>query len=426
MPPSRSALLDWPVSWKAHSLLDLIEDSPFGVLVFQREMAALAAEAARRGFQAVTAPEWQKQAEIGWSRPGPLIRIGDAAWPGLGSAAADSAEAGPTGLPWLESNGWLIRMARDLAQDAEVWIRSDPPEDANRIDASIFAFAQTEARAHGALRLLWVPPSIAEGLAAGNAHALSWWRKVCEAESAWETRAAWKNWPTAARLRVVSDFSGANQYPAFELLNLAARRNLPWRAVLGQNLDEAALRGAAAVVYIDQAPLEDPLQQRLERFVREGGLLVCLEEAAGALRGAQPTGAEHPRMRILRFGKGRLAVSRSGWDDPYLLAQDVHLLMSRRRDVVRLFNPGSLLCWPVISPDRRRLLVHLLNYSRHGAAHDVIVQTWTPVASAVIGQPGAGRRAAAVKREAGGWEIPLEPFDSYCAVELEGNWDGAG
>jgi hypothetical protein len=354
------------------------------------------------------------------------VRIRDAAWPGLGSAAVDSVEAGPTGLPWLESNGWLIRMARDLAPGAEIWIRSDPPEDASRMDAAIYAFAQAEARAHGALRLLWLPPTIAAGMVAGNANALSWWRKVCAAESWWATPAAGKDWPTAARLHVVSDFSADNQYPAFELLNLAARRNLPWRAWLPQHLEEEALRRAAALVYIDPVPPEGPLLQRLQRFLSGGGLLVCLPEVARAFRGSAPTATEHPRMVIHRYGTGRIAVSRSGWDDPYLLAQDVHLLMSRRRDLVRLFNPGSILCWPVISPDRRRLLVHLLNYSRHGAAHDVIVQTWTPVMSATIGKPGAGRRAAAVRREAGGWEIPLEPFDMYCALELEGNWDGAG
>ncbi len=80
----------------------------------------------------------------------------------------------------------------------------------------------------------------------------------------------------------------------------------------------------------------------------------------------------------------------------------------------------------MISPDRRRLLVHLLNYSRHGAAHDVVVQTWAPVAAAFVERPGAERRAAALRREAGGWEIDVEPFDSYCALELEGNWDAAG
>lgn len=387
----------------------------------------MAAAAERRGFQVVAGPAWRRTAEIDWGRSGSPLLIGDGVWPAMGAAGStDAVEAGPTGLPWLESNVWTIRMARDLAPEPEVWIRSDPPEDADNADAALFAFAQSEARAHGAARPLWLPPRIAAGIAGGNPHALSWWRRLCAVEAWWQQRASWSLWPTAARLRVVSGFAGADQYMAFEFLNLAARRNLAWRAVRPQSLGEAALRGAAAVLYADQAPLEGTLLERLERFARQGGLLVCRDSARGGLRGLEAGGAAHPRFRIYRCGKGRVALSLSDWDDPYLLAQDVHLLMSRRNDAVRLFNPGSILCWPAISPDRRRLLVHLLNYSRHGAAHDVVVQTWARVTAAFVERPGAERRAAAIRREAGGWEIDIEPFDSYCALELEGNWDATG
>lgn len=425
-PPPRPALLEWPPSWTNPALLDLVESSPFRVLLFPREIPAVAEAAPRRGFQVVTAPAWRRQAEIDWSRPGGPVLIGDAVWPALGAAeGSDSTEAGPTGLPWLESNGWLIRMARDLAPESEVWIRSDPPEEAEHADAAWFAFAQSEARAHGATRPVWLPLRIAAGIAGGNPHALSWWRRLCAVEAWWQQRASWNLWLAAARLRVVSSFAGADQYLAFEFLNLAARRNLAWRAVLPQSLSEAALRGASAVLYADQPPLQGTLLERLERFARQGGLLVCRDSARGGLR-VEGAAAAHPRFRIHRCGKGRIALSLADWDDPYLLAQDVHLLMSRRNDVVRLFNPGSILSWPVISPDRRRLLVHLLNYSRHGAAHDVVVQTWAPVTAASVEGPGAERRAAVVRREAGGWEIGIEPFDSYCALELEGNWDATG
>lgn len=426
-PTRRTALLEWPVSWKDPGLLQWIEGSPFGGLLFSADPPAGIAEAARGRCEILVKPAWRKHAEIDWSKPGDPILIGDGVWPAMGaSGATDSTEAGPTGLPWLEANGWLIRMARDLAPAAAVWIRSDLPEDADRADASLFAFAQCEARAHGAIRPLTVPARIAAGLASGAPHAAAWWRRLCAVESWWQERAAWQSWPTAARLLAVSDFAGPNQYPASEFLNLAARRNLAWRAALPQSLNDEALRGISAVVYIDQLPLKGALLERLERFVRQGGLLVCLDSVRGALRGLEPGGGTHPRFQLFRSGNGRVAASRSDWEDPYLMAQDVHLLMSRRQDIVRLFNPGSILCWPVISPDRGRLLVHLLNYSRHGAAHDVVVQTWAPVKSAAAEQPGEERRAARVRPEAGGWEIDVEPFDIYCALELEGNWDAAG
>ena len=425
-PASRPGLLEWPASWTDPALLGLVEDSPFGTLLFPQALPETIAAPARARFRVVERPGWRKHAEIDWPRAADPVLIGDGVWPALGEAGGgDTAEAGPTGLPWLEANGWIIRMARDLAPGAEVWIRSDLPEDADRADASLFAFAHCEARAHGAARPLSLPVRIAAGLAAGNAHAASWWRALCSMESWWRERAAWQAWPTASRLWVVSDFAGPNQYPAAEFLNLAARRNLAWRAALPHHLEGARLQDAAAVVYVDQAPLEGPLLERLEGFVRQGGLLVCLEAASRAWRGLAPAGSAHPRFQMMRFGKGRVALSRADWEDPYLMAQDVHLLMSRRHDVVRLFNPGSILCWPVTSPDRRRLLVHLLNYSRRGAAHDVVLQTWAPVKAALVERPGSVRRAAGIRREAGGWEIDIEPFDTYCAIEMEGNQDAS-
>lgn len=92
---------------------------------------------------------------------------------------------------------------------------------------------------------------------------------------------------------------------------------------------------------------------------------------------------------------------------------------------MRLFNPGSILAWPAVSPDRRSLLVHLLNYSRYGAAHDVVLQTWKQPRAAWVEAPGLERRPMEVRREAGGWEVSLEPFDICCSVLLEGDWDAA-
>jgi hypothetical protein len=290
------------------------------------------------------------------------------------------------------------------------------------MDAGLFVLAQCEAWAHGARRPLWVPPPVAAGLARGNASALAWWQRLTSIIGWWARHVETTKWPTAARLLVISDFAGGNADHATEFLNLAARRNLPWRASLPDGA-AAALRGTAAVVYVDQQPLEGALLDGLTRFVRSGGLLLCLRQAAAAMQGLEPSADSHPRFEILRLGRGRIALSTAGWDDPYVMARDVHLLMSRRQDIVRLFNAGSVLAWPTVSPDRQRLLVHLINYSRYGAAHEVAVQAWREVRRAWIVKPGAERRSAPQRREAGGWEVPLEGFKTYCGVELEGNWD---
>lgn len=424
MPPANSLVpLEWPESWQEPGLIRLLEGGPLNCVLLPAGASAAVEEALRARFTVYRQAPWRKLAEIDWRRAEDIVWIGDAVWPSAGTApGSDTAEAGPTGLPWLESNGWLIRMARDLAPQSAVWIRSDPPEDPGRMDAGLFVLAQCEAWAHGARRPLWVPPRVATGLAQGNAAAMAWWRRLNSTLAWWAQRREISQWQTLARLLVISDFAGVNAYPATEFLNLAARRNLPWQAVLPKRA-ASALRGMAAAVYVDEQPLEGELLRLLTDFVGSGGLLLCLKEAAAAVRGLEPSGQAHPRFEIRQLGRGRIAMSARGWEDPYLMAQDAHLLMSRRHDVIRLFNPGSILAWPAVSPDRRRLRVHLINYSRHGAAHDVAVQTWREVKRAWIEMPKAERRPAPVRREAGGWEIPLGSFDTYCGVEMEGSWD---
>ncbi|MCX7602621.1 MAG: hypothetical protein N2036_00950 [Bryobacteraceae bacterium] len=425
MPPVSSLVpLEWPDAWQEAGLAHLLEGTAFNCVLLPASAPAALEGALRERFAVLRTPAWRKLAEIDWRSPGDVVLIGDAGWPSVGAGpGSDEAEAGPTGLPWLESNGWLIRMARDLAPQSAVWIRSGPPEDADRIDAGLYLLAQCEAWAHGARRPLWMPPRVAAGLAQGNAAAMAWWRRLAANAGWWVQRAESASWPTAARLLVISGFAGADAQAATEFLNLAARRNLPWRVVLPERA-VPALRGMAAAVYVDQQPLEGGLLQGLTEFVRLGGLLVCLKEAAAALQGLSASAQTHPRYEIRQAGRGRVALSREGSEDPYVMAQDVHLLMSRRHDLVRLFNPGSILAWPAVSPDRRRLRVHLINYSRRGAAHDVAVQSWREVKAASIEMPGMERQNVPVRREAGGWEVALEGFDTYCGLDLEGNWDG--
>ncbi|MBM3805005.1 MAG: hypothetical protein FJW26_22220 [Acidimicrobiia bacterium] len=44
------------------------------------------------------------------------------------------------------------------------------------------------------------------------------------------------------------------------------------------------------------------------------------------------------------LGRGQLAVAREDWQDPYVAAQEIHILMSRSRDVLRMFNAAGMNC----------------------------------------------------------------------------------
>jgi hypothetical protein len=96
---------------------------------------------------------------------------------------------------------------------------------------------------------------------------------------------------------------------------------------------------------------------------------------------------------------------------------DAHLLLSRRHDVLRLWNPGSILAHYTQSPMGDRAVVHLINYSTREASHEV-----------TLGLPKAYRAARMITFDktttidpvamTHGIELRLPPVPVYAAIEL--------
>ncbi|MBI5282807.1 MAG: hypothetical protein HY858_14070 [Candidatus Solibacter usitatus] len=432
MPPSAWVPFEWPADWRDPALLRLLDPGPINCLLLPQDApTALRAAAEVRGLACPANIPWRSWKEVPWHSPAEPIAIADGVWPELASQTpAGGAQAGPTGLPWLDANGWLLLLARaHAARTSEprasasgfdphssatptLWINSPPPSAPPT--PSSYALAACEAAAYGARRPLWLSPEHARALAAGNTSATQDWTSML-ATARWleQRRPQWSTYETFARLLIVSDFTGPNQYNAAEVLNLAARRNLAYLPVESSRLQPAHLKDRRAVLYIDPQPPPAAIQP----FVQSGGLLLCLPSAA--LPGLRPSRELHPRFHLYDCGKGRLAVSKAGWDDPFLLAQDAHALISRRHDPIRLFNAGSICFHHTVAPGGLRWFIHLLNYSHAVPAHQVVLQSWTPLASALLHQPGAGAPVPLeFHREPGRLELYLPPIAAYAAVEL--------
>ena len=413
---------EWPSAWKDASLLKLLEPGPLNCLLLPPEAPAELRAAAEKRFECPAGIVWRKAGEMNWREPGAVIAIGDAVWPDLAQRSRENAgglEAGPTGAPWLDANGWLIQMAHSRGGGRPVWVRSEPPEDAARLPVNAYLLGLHEACAYGAQRPVWLAPELAAGVASGSAAALGVWEKILAAARWQASRRVENAWAPFARLLVISDFTGPNEYNACEVLNLAARRGLAFRIAEPGRFRPEQLGGMRAVLYVDAQPMAAPLAAALQGFAERGGLVLAMKGPAEAFRNLKPAGETHARFELFQCGKGRVAVSRKEWDDQYLLAQDAHLLMSRRYDAVRLFNAGSLLSYHTAEPGGGRWLVHLLNYTRTAAAHQVSLQTWAPVKGVRIYAAGEPGRAVEIHRETGRAEVYLPRIELYAAVELE-------
>lgn len=410
----------WPAAWTAAAASQLLEGSPINCL-----LSEAAAEKEARAAAAATGIEflnlrWSAWSETDWSKPAPFA-VADGVWPGA-AASQNRQEGGPTGAPWVDANGWIAQLAHALAPPAsEIWINSKPPDELRAIEPHQYLLGLAEAQAYGARRPVWLAPHHAADALSGKGEGAAAWNSI-KALLRWqEDRGEWRRFKAVSSLLVISDFAGANEYMAGEVLNLAARQHIAFTPLHSGHADAASFNGMRAALLVDPGVPAPPLAAALKPFVQSGGLLIATKAAASAMGPMTKLEAPHPRFEVHSWGKGRVAVSKQDFDDPWILARDAHLLMSRRWDSIRLFNAGSMLAFHTAAPGARTSIsiVHLLNYTCRASANPVSLQIPSDVRAARLHAPGRAEPSpAAIQRRDGRNEIDIPPYAVYCALEL--------
>lgn len=311
----------------------------------------------------------------------------NALWPGI---RATRQSAGPTGVPWVDWNGWQVRMmlARDPSKPA--WIDVEPPQDALPVS---YEAAVADAAAFGGRWIASAPQAE--------------WPKVTKAAAFFEAHGEWESMEPAGVLAIISDFAGPNEFLSGEVLNLLARRHLAYKVVHASRIGKLA--GIKAAVYIQR----EPAPKELLDWASEGGLL--LAPFGTTVRGVTQ---DDDRWTIHTTGKGRVAVAKKQWSDPYSLAVDTHMLLGRKHDVIRMWNPGSLNTYYKQSGDRSSGVVHLINYAFRGAANEVTVgltEKYTTVTMHIFD----GSTPLKPVLAGPGIEIQIPPLAVYAALELK-------
>ncbi len=300
----------WPMRWRGplnESAFQLIAGTPLNCLVVDSlEAAAPFREKARsRGVEITTlsGAGGIPCAELGKlpvNSPSPVLAIDESVWPRVRvTDSKNASEAGPTGVPWVDSNGWAVQLARARAPQKSIWVLADPPKDAINLRPQSYTLAVADAAAHGAR---WVVSMPAGFTADRN------WKAVIDAVRFFEKHKHWRDYKPLARLGVLSDFAGDSEFLSFEILNLTSRRHQPFRILEKSNVGDLA--GLSAIIYADQAQPAAELAKRLTTFVEAGGLLVLQPKAATAFKPGAENAATHPNFRVRTLGKGRIAIAK--------------------------------------------------------------------------------------------------------------------
>ena len=359
--------------------------------------------------------------KMAWGSATPIFCSTDNDWPGLRleTMHGDTAVAGPTGVPWVNSNAWFSLLSQELAPGKNLWLDFDPPDVSNVAHPATYPLAIADSEAYGSRWVISLDDSVRSALVKRNSQATSLWSKTCETLAFFESHRDWQGFQPHGVLAVVSNYAGDNAAQAGEVLNLLNRRQLQFRVMERSKALSKPVPGLKAILWVDgEAPAGDQLANVLA-FVRQGGLLIA--SAYWGPSGVEPTRKDPSfAYKMYNVGQGQIAVSEEGFLDPYQVAMDAHLLLGRRYDLVRLYNPATTNCRSSVDPLQKKRLVQVLNYSPASASFVTVwVNTGVPSAQLWCPEVKLSRRLAG-NPAARGTDFELPTISVNCALEMGG------
>jgi hypothetical protein len=413
----------WPAGWADPALLRLLEGAPFNCLAMEWSpaLAPVAAKARAAGLSLVAIGNDAARAAGAAAGlelpPESLLLPADSVWPGV-TIEARGTESGPTANPWIDSNGWLLRLAAARSPKKTVWLTFQPPGAPQIVPLDSYLRAIADTGAAGGRWVVSLDQGLSAALARGDEKARSSWKAIAGAAGFFEQHRAWNAFEPLGVVGVISDFAGPNETSSQEILNLLGRRNLAYRILETSAAAAAPLDGFQTLIAVDEGTPAPPVRRKLLEFANRGGLLVV--GTAWKQPEAKPTGMDHPRLDVRTLGKGRLAICKAA-PDPFMIARDVHMLLGRSFDVARFFNLAAFLSYCNAAPGGKQELVQVVSFAIRFA--EDVATVWVPgkYASARLWSLGAaGPSQIEIVSENGGSSLPLPPVPVYAALELTG------
>jgi hypothetical protein len=293
--------------------------------------------------------------------PGDGVAVVKGEWPGIRlSRAGADADAGPTGVPWVDSNGWVARLAAARNPGKTVWIDAAPPA-GRPIWPHAYLVAMADAAAFGARWIVSLDEQTAAGVARGDTRTLPAWTLITKAARFFADRQEWGSWTAQALIGVNSVFAGPNEFFSTELLNLLDRAGMHNRVLIKGRAPAEAFRGLRKVLDADRRKDEDP----------------------------------------------------------YVVANDAVIEVSHRYDLVRCWNTGAISSNYLIAPDQSKAVVHMIFYADRGpnSASVRVVGRWRGAKISTVDEPAP--RPVKMQAQKDAVEVYLPQVSQYVALQLE-------
>jgi hypothetical protein len=147
-------------------------------------LSALASPSLHQTGLALPLIEWTERDKIHWNNTSTVVALSDAVWPGIRGnrgGSRTSAVAGPTGIPWLDSNAWLIQWARGLCQFKSLWLAFEPEQTEYPIRVESYLLALADSESSGARWIVSLDDCFRSALDERQAAALEGWNQITAA-----------------------------------------------------------------------------------------------------------------------------------------------------------------------------------------------------------------------------------------------------
>ena len=361
---------------------------------------------------------------LDWDRVTDTFVLNGNVWPGAampGGArqpgAPDTAPAGPTQDPWVDSNGWIAPLARCVVPGKTLWLEVDPPASAKMLPLEKYCLTIADARASGCRWIVDLDEPMRVALATHSPLATAAWNQIAAMDAFFEKHSQWAEYDSVGPLTVVSDFRGDNSAMSFEVLHLLQRQRVPFTVADRTRPLAPRIAGKLAVLWVDDAEPAAEQHRLLMRFVEQGGMVVAPKYWG-------PKGLASQQYDwlfdydIYPLGKGKIVAATGGFTDPFQLGRDTHLLVGHKHDVFRLFNPGTTNCVIGAQPAAHKEVVQVLNYNAPQPIDWLTLWINHAASAATL---WSTRKSSPLKclPQSDGTSFDLPPVAVYYAVEIE-------
>jgi hypothetical protein len=372
-------------------------------LVLEGEFAPEFPAGLRKAAGSMLVVEIAKDAAPWRRKPAPIVAVAGMA-PGARNLSEMGIRGAPSSEPWIQSNIWLVRSFGLAMSSRPVWISSQL-EGASAVD---YALAVADAAVAGGRWIVSLDDALRPKLRARDASALETWRRVSSYLKFGESHAAWRTLAPYGNVGIVLDPASTNQNLADEYLNLATRRQVPYRLVARTGLNAAAIAKFRALVAIELEPPSADERKLLQDFAENGGLVIAGPSWGGAPK-TEP-------LAELPAGKGRVVVYRD--PDPEAVARDLKELLSDDDLGVVPFNVPSVVTFASGAAPGQPLLVQLLNYFDH-PVETITLRVGGKFGSARLETPEGAAVDLPLRYAEGRTEVTIPRLLLWAAVSME-------